>query len=105
MLQAMAVGCCPISARFGGQSEYYDMGVGRIIEFKQVAGFEDYAGLGSWAELSEESMIREMRWVYENRKEAKKLGLLAAERAKYFTWQNTCDEFMKILVEFGVVEQ
>lgn len=101
--QAMAVGCCPIAARFGGQSEFFDAGVGRPIKFKQVRATGDYAGMGSWAELDEASLIEQMRWVYKNQKEAKKLGRKAAVRAAEFTWERTVSELIEVLKEFDVI--
>jgi glycosyltransferase involved in cell wall biosynthesis len=99
----MAVGCCPIACRFGGQSEFFDSGVGRAIDFKLVRATGDYAGMGSWAELDEDSLIAQMRWVYDNPKAARKLGKAASVRASEYQWSRTIDELIKVLKEFDVI--
>jgi glycosyltransferase involved in cell wall biosynthesis len=103
LIQSMSVGCCPIAARFGGQSEFFDSSVGRPVRYKQVRATGDYAGMGSWAEIDEDSLIQEMRWVYENKLAARKLGKLAAKRASEYTWNRTVFELMKVLQEFSVL--
>jgi glycosyltransferase involved in cell wall biosynthesis len=103
LIQAMAVGCCPIACRFGGQSEFFDCGVGRVIDFKLVRATGDYAGMGSWAELDEDSLIEQMRWVYDNPKAARKLGKAASVRASEYPWSRTLDALTNVLKEFGVI--
>ena len=102
-LQAMAVGRPVICTQFAGTGEFFDASVGYPVEFdlKICDGF--YVGFGLWAVPKEESIIEQMRQVYNNRDAALELGLKSAERAKKFTWENSAKSLKSHLIDFNLL--
>lgn len=97
--EAMACGCAPIASVYGGQAEFFDGTVGCEVPFSVVPAVADaYRGCGNMAIPEMNGLVNAMRRVYENRKEAARMGLVASQRARQFTWDRSVKELEAILL-------
>ena len=102
-LQAMAVGRPVIACRFAGLREFLSEHVGYCVDFTLERADERYAGLGVWAVPELDSLISQMRRVYENRKEAALLGEKASGIAHRLTWASSNSRLENILRQLGAL--
>lgn len=85
-MEAMSQGNLVISTACGGIHEHiYD--VAKLVDYKMVQLTENnrnkqwYTSDQKWAEIDIKALRKEMRWAYENRKEAKEIGRKAKKAA------------------------
>jgi glycosyltransferase involved in cell wall biosynthesis len=102
-LQAMAVGRPVMACRFAGLQEFLSDHVGYCIDFGLEPADERYAGLGMWAMPEFDSLVSQMRRVYENRNEAAALGERASVIAHRLTWENSNKRLENILRQLGAL--
>ena len=79
--EAMACGKPLISANFGGVTEFFSPPAGYVVKHHLVPS--DMGG--RWAELSINSLVEAMRFVYENPVHAFVIGLTAAKSVEHLT--------------------
>lgn len=101
-LQAMGVGCCPIALKWSGPTDYLE--VGRFPDFVlHPCQDGELKGHGVWAEPCLDSVASHMRWVYQNRQQAMRLGEQASEVAKRYSVRRSVERLEQVLIEFGVL--
>ena len=93
LMEAMASGLPCLSSTVGGQEEYLRDGLFYPIYHEGFEAENDgifFDGtVGEWAIISEASLRREMRYVYDNQDEARKMGArAAAEMHEKWSWRN-----------------
>jgi glycosyltransferase involved in cell wall biosynthesis len=90
ILEAMACGIPAIATGWGGHMHFFDHGAGYPVEYRLVpaeAKCPYYRGF-NWAEPDAEHLAERMRYVYDNRGEARDCGMRASTRAlTTWTWQ------------------
>ena len=107
-LESMACGVPVIASNYGGLKEYFDDTVGFAMEYN-----EDYVppedntfskyywkNKSKWAEFTNDSMIENMRFCYNNIEKVKEKGLLSIERSKQFTVQKTAQSILSIIKDY-----
>jgi glycosyltransferase involved in cell wall biosynthesis len=100
LIEAMACGRPLLSTCYSGLTAFFDATVGYAVDYKlQPVRNEIYTG--NWAMPGEDSMIAQMRRVYQDRAEAVRLGAASAARAKRFTWRAAGQELTAALKEHG----
>lgn len=102
-LEAMACGLPVISTHWSAQTEFFNSDVGFPIETRElipaVAKCPYYEGF-KWADPDVEHLASLLRYVYENREEARARGLRAAVRARQqWTWLDAARRIRKRLLE------
>lgn len=102
--QAMAVGRPVIACCFGGLREFFDKEVGYCVRYSLQPPDERYSQLGLWAEPDMDSLVEQMRRVYEDRKEAVQLGASASARAHEFTWSVANRSLEQVLRQVGALQ-
>jgi glycosyltransferase involved in cell wall biosynthesis len=102
LLEAMACGRPLISTAFGGVGEFFDATVGYEVGYRLVEA-RNAIYSGRWADPDDGDLIRQMRHVYHDRDEARRLGECAAERAAGFTWADTARKLVDVLTRYGFV--
>ncbi|MDB5312573.1 MAG: mshA 7 [Gemmataceae bacterium] len=100
LLEAMACGRPLISTTFGGVTEFFDRAVGYEVKHQLVEARNTIYS-GRWADPDDGEMIGQMRRVYRDRGEARRLGELAAGRAARFTWAETIRVLVTVLRRYG----
>jgi len=86
LIEAMACGRPLISSAYSGPTAYFDDSVGYVVGHRAVpVQSEIYSG--HWAEPNDDEIIRQMRRVYADAEEARRLGDRSATRASGFTWK------------------
>ena len=98
--QAMAVGRPVIACYYGGLREFFDPSVGYCVDYSLESADERYSGLGIWAQPSLDSLVEQMRRVYNNMGEAAHIGLLASKRAHQFTWRKSNQRLLSIVRKY-----
>lgn len=104
-IQAMATGLPLICCNFGGVQDYFSEAIGYPVSFTLGRPQGCYDELGLWAEPALESLVAQMRAVYENRREARRRGKEAANRARAFTWTAANRVLEKVLRDSGFWER
>lgn len=102
--QAMACGKPVIASAYGGLCEFFDQTVGYPVRYSIVPAQGRYEGLGCWCEPDLYHMADQMRRVYEDRNEARRLGLLSRARSLEYTWEHSNRRLEAILKELGAFE-
>jgi glycosyltransferase involved in cell wall biosynthesis len=96
LLEAMACGRPLVSTPFGGAGEFFDGTVGYEVPYRLVEA-RNAIYRGRWADPDDRAIIARMRQVYADRDAALRLGEVAAERAKGFTWDATSEKLIGLL--------
>jgi len=105
-LQALACACPVIAVPFGGLTDYFSAEVGYPVDFKLVPVPDGlYQAVGLWAEPSLVSMVAQMRYVYENRDDARRRGRKGRERAESYTWSAVNVKLEQVLAQAFVKPQ
>ena len=102
LIEAMACGRPIISTAYSAVTEYFDDKVGYIADH-QIVPASGGPYTGHWAKPVDESVIEQMRHVYNNRNEAQAKGQVAALKARAFTWKDTGLKLINILKDNGVL--
>jgi glycosyltransferase involved in cell wall biosynthesis len=107
MLEAMACGVPTIGPKWGGNTEFMDSSNSFLVD-GSVVPIENQAFLRlqpqysgqRWFDISEEELMKTMRYVYDNHEKAMEIGLAGAEHVKNnYTWDNTAGKIYKKLLE------
>jgi glycosyltransferase involved in cell wall biosynthesis len=103
LIESMACGRPVIGTKYSAVTEYFDDEVGYPVSHEIVkASGGVYSG--HWANPDDESVIEQMRRVYENMDEAKEKGKKSFLRAKNFTWKDTGSKLLTILNNNGIIK-
>lgn len=97
-LEAMACGLPTIQTNFGGQTDYMTNENSLYIDYKLEPVKEDlmYEGI-QWAIPDIEDLKKKMRWAYEHQDDIKKMGKIALDDSKNWTWDFSATKIVKIL--------
>lgn len=85
-LQAMACGVPVVCCNFGGVTDYHGEPHGYSIDYQTAQPKEGYYNSGLWADPDVDSLVAQLRRVYENQREAHQKGLLAQRVATAYDW-------------------
>lgn len=86
-LQAMACGVPVVCCDFAGVTDYHDDRHGYTVDYQMVRPFNDsYYRTGLWAEPDPDSLVEQLRRIYENRREADQKGQVARRVASTYGW-------------------
>jgi len=100
--QAMATGRPIISVDYGGVKEFFSKDTGYPLDYKLVPADKFYANCGVWAEPSLESLIEQMRNVYQDRKKAELLGRLSSKQVSGLSWRASNQQLAQVLRHIGM---
>lgn len=100
-LQAMACAVPVVSCAFGGVLDYHDERHGYAIDYKLVPASDQYYQTGLWADPDMDSLILQLRRVYEDRREAEEKGLLARKVAEAYNWNTVNLKLESVLKREG----
>ena len=93
-LQAMAMGRPIIAPMYSGLTEFFTSKSGYPIPFKEV---KIPPLPGSWADFDDADIRKILMAIYGDRQGAKDRGLIAAQRAREFTWDRTIKDLIQVL--------
>ena len=104
LCEAMACGLPCITTGWGAHMDFAnDSNAYLLKDFKLVPSDQKMSQLflsfGKWAEPSVEELRQKMRYVFEHKDEAKKLGEKAANDMKEWSWDKSAEKATKILEE------
>lgn len=99
--EAMCCGRPVIGINFGGVAEFFNPSNGYPVSWKLVPSEGVYRGVGEYAKPDVQSMAEQMRLAVSNNAEMVQKSILSAKEAHRFTIQNSVDEIVKVLIEFG----
>ena len=100
LLEAMACGRPLVSTAYSGPTEFFDGAVGYPVPHRVVPVRNEYYS-GHWADPDDDALIDTMRRVYRDRDEARRLGRVAAARARRFTWRDAGRKLAAVLAGHG----
>ncbi len=108
--QAMGVGRAVLAPAFGGMREYFDASVGFPLDFRLVPcrGYyakDEFTVGGHWAEVDDEELVSNLRWIYQNVDKAKAMGKVAAKRAAEYSWSNSHQKLRSTLLKIGFLHE
>jgi len=100
-LEAMATGLPTIVTDWMGCKEFVDSRYCypiKVNKLEEAIYAEDYGYVGDWAVVKVRDIRKQMRYIYDNQKKAKKKGKLAAKYVdKYFRFKNFDTRLNKVL--------
>ena len=102
-LEAMASARPVIVAIYGGVKEFANPSSCYPVDFVESKSEEAWCNGGNWAVPDEKHIRHLMRGVYKDRAAAKRIGELAAETTKQFTWRNSAIQCLGTLEELGAI--
>lgn len=102
--ESMRSGRPVIGVNFGGVCEFFNEANGYPVDWRLVPSTGMYHGMGHYAEPSIDSMAKQMRCCYEDRKTVKSKGILASESASRFTIGNSANRIVSVLKEFDFLK-
>lgn len=101
MFESMAMGNPTIATNFGGNLEFMNSENSYLINYTETPVYDMpwnfYDGRQMWADADIGHLKKLMRYVYENRDEAKKIGLRGRESVKRFSWESVGKKMAKAL--------
>jgi glycosyltransferase involved in cell wall biosynthesis len=100
--QALATGRPLISINYGGVKEFFNEAFGYATDYKLVPANGHYSDCGLWAEPNQDSLIANMRYVYNHQNEARILGEKAAKSVSQLSWSKSNQSLLKILHDIGM---
>lgn len=103
LIESMACGRPIISTQYSAVTEYFDDEVGYPVTH-QIIKASGGAYSGHWAKPDDESVIAQMRRVYENMEEAREKGRKSFLRAKNFTWKDMGSKLLTVLKNNGITK-
>lgn len=107
-LEAMACGTPAIVPNAHGISEYFNSDYMYEVKVKgeTPAVYTRYKNVdvGTMVECDVEDLAKQMRWIYEHQKEAREMGVKAAEYAKNYTIKKTAEKLKAIIDTIKVGE-
>lgn len=93
-----------IAPIYSGLREYLTPENCYPLEFKEGPSEEAWTITGGqWAIPDEGSLRSQMRRVYRDRLEAKRIGQIAAETTRHLTWRNSAIRCLSVLEELGAI--
>lgn len=102
-LEAMATGLPTIVPDAHGITEYFDPKYMREVKVGETcpALYDRYKGqsVGKMVICDVEDLAKQMRWIFEHQKEARKLGTAAADYAQNWTYAKTAQRLRTIIDE------
>lgn len=102
--EAMCCGRPVIGINFGGVCEFFNTNNGYPVSYKLVPSEGVYRGIGEYAKPDISSMAEQMRRAFSQNSELVQKSILAAEQSHRFTIQNSADGIIKVLTEFGILQ-
>lgn len=102
--EAMCMGRPVIGIAFGGVCEFFNEENGYACDWKLEPGEGIYKTMGHYAKPTVEGLAKQMLDAYQNRKEVKRKGILAAKSASRFTIANSADKIIEVLKEFKLLD-
>jgi glycosyltransferase involved in cell wall biosynthesis len=102
LVEAMACGRPVIGSCYSAVGEYFDESVGYPVPYDVVPA-TGYEYTGNWAAPREDDMIVQMRRVFHDLEEARRLGRRAAARARRFTWKAATHRLVTVLEEHNIL--
>lgn len=104
VIEAMACAKPVIVTGYGGHLDFvnernaYIIDVKRMVEVDDEDNFDASLDFGQWAEPDEEHLAWLLRYVFENRLEARQVGQVAREDiAAIWTWEHAAEKARKLL--------
>ena len=101
--QAMATGRPVIAAKYSGTAEFFDSRAGWELDYKLEPAGGMYAGTGSWAVPTHESMVESLREAHSDRKRLARMGVVANTMVSHLTWENMALEVERVLKTVGAI--
>lgn len=98
--EAAATGRPVICVPFGGISEWFDEEIGYPVDYVLAPAQGHYENGGLWAKPKQDSLVDNLREVYQNRRCDK--ALKASQRAMSFSWENSNKLLHQVLVKAGI---
>jgi len=101
----MACGKPVITTGYGSVLDYCHQENSYLIDYQMTPMVIDKQGnmdliFLRWSEPNKDTLKHQMRYVYENRQEARKVGLSAAEQIRSnHTWNKTAQKFVEFLLK------
>jgi glycosyltransferase involved in cell wall biosynthesis len=102
LVEVMACGRPVIGSRYSAVGEYFDKTVGYPVPHDLVPA-SGYEYGGHWGAPREDEMIAQMRRVYHEPDEARRLGRRAASRARRLTWKAAAHALVHVLEEHEIL--
>lgn len=102
IIESMACGLTTIVSNNTGITEYADKKTCVLLEdFEKVPVYDEHffprkGEYGEWDKPKLFNIIEKLRWVYDNKEEARKIGRNAADwMKKNYTWDHAADQFIR----------
>lgn len=102
--QAMAVGRPVIGCHYGGMAEFMNAYNSYALAYSHEKATGFYENCGNWSEPDMSDLVRQMRFVFNNRQDALKRGIQAHLDVRHLTWDNTSKKMTDVLKKLGVIE-
>lgn len=97
-LEAKACGLMTLQTGFGGQMDYMSEICDMVIPYELVDVTWDMDHEGNrWGKVRLGELKKQMRWLYNHKKEVKKRNAIAREQASHFTWLKSAKKAKKAL--------
>lgn len=101
LIESMASGRPIISTAYSAVTEYFNNDVGWTVEHEMISAVGG-AYFGNWGKPITESLIENMKYVYDNQHEIVTKGENAGFQARNFTWKNFGQKLTKTIM--GVIK-
>jgi glycosyltransferase involved in cell wall biosynthesis len=100
LIEAMASGLPCITTNWSAHTEYTNEDNCILLDkYKLEKANDTFLEFGNWAEPNIDELKQKMRWVFENREEAQKIGDKAADDMQGWTWDKAAKKVKKRLEE------
>ena len=96
-VQAMSCAVPVICCAFGGVTDYHSDAYGYSVDYALVRPVSTYYDTGLWAEPDMDSLIIQMRRVYENKTESERRGSAARVAVADYAWNTVTRQLERVL--------